>query len=109
MATRETKEQAQELLEKFQARWPNLSFRLTDESTSRYSQFGVYEVRACQDCGAEILTAAIGEDSINRCRTCKDKAARAEEEQSRQACAKSAERTRRHADFDEYSEPSRRW
>ena len=97
MASRKTRQAAQELKAKFQERHPDLIFKITDVSrtyqmsrataerwgreiiggdettaTVRDAQFKVSEVRICVDCGAEILTAAIGEIGDDRCPTCRE-------------------------------------
>ncbi len=129
MASRKTRQAAQELKAKFQERHPDLTFRVTDVSrtypmsrataerwgreiiggdettaTVRDAQFNVSEIRTCVDCGAEILTAAIGEIGDDRCLACREasKAAFAAELAARKkvSAAFSAEREWRN-DWEE--------
>lgn len=98
MASRKTRQAAEELKAKLQEQHPSLTFKITDVSrtyqmsrataerwgreivggdattaTVRDAQFNVSEIRTCVDCGAEVLTAAIGEFVIDRCQTCRGK------------------------------------
>jgi len=72
MARRETLEEAQEVKESLQTRYPELEIRITESGRWGYI---IQEVRACEDCGDEILTSAIGEIEIagDFCQECKTK------------------------------------
>lgn len=72
MATRETMQAAEELKAQFEERYPGSEIRIVDRSQPTYSQFAVLEVVKCHDCGAEILTQAIGEIGNNRCNDCRE-------------------------------------
>ena len=129
MASRTTLEKAQNLKAELQARHPRAEFRIIDDSKERHigrnaaeadgykiiedgeitvlamvTKFDVLEVRHC-DCGAEILTIAIGEHSLNECVTCRTE----RQARQKQALAESCERGRQamaaSVAFDEYSEP----
>lgn len=97
MASRSTLKKAQELKAKFEANHPNAEIRIIDRSgiarigrgvaesngfeiveddggimvTINEVRFEVLEVRHCK-CGAEILTAAIGEWGLDECQACKE-------------------------------------
>lgn len=98
MAGRQTATEAQELKRSLEQAFPTRAFRIIDNSTKRtigrgvakrngytiieddggimvkvnYTEYLVLEVRKC-DCGAEILTAAIGEDGLSECLDCRSK------------------------------------
>ncbi len=97
MATRSTQQAAQELKSEFETRYPNRQFRIEDNSgamqigkmaakrqcyeiiedgditvIAKVTRYDVLEVRHC-DCGAEILTKAIGEDGADKCRACRER------------------------------------
>lgn len=98
MATKKSLKEAQEAITRLQTRHPNATFRIVDNSktmrigrgaaarqgfeiveddggimvTAKVTAFDVYEIRYCR-CGAEVLTAAIGEDGLDECRTCRKK------------------------------------
>ena len=129
MASRTTLEKAQNLKVELQVRHPCAEFRIIDDSKERrvgrsaaeadgykiiedgeitvlamVTRFDVLEVRRCE-CGAEILTAAIGEHGLDECATCRiERQAR-----QKQALAESCERGRQamaaSVAFDEYNEP----
>jgi hypothetical protein len=95
MATRNTIQEAQELKARFETRYPARKFRVVDQSekmrvgrrvaiaegyeiledtgsamvTANCTQFAVLEIKHCE-CGAEVLTAAIGEDDFCECDSC---------------------------------------
>ena len=99
MATRNTIEAARALKAKWEREYPDRTFEIVDRSytggigrgiakqegyeiveddggctvVAKVPQFAVLEVRKCRACGAKILTAAIGEDSLTWCQTCKEK------------------------------------
>jgi hypothetical protein len=96
MATRDTLEKAQELKARWEVDFPNAEIRIINKSgimtvgrgvaemenleiiednggimvKVQMPQFEVLEVRHCE-CGAEILTAAVGEWGLNECQNCK--------------------------------------
>lgn len=96
MASRNTKAEAQDLRNEIEARFPGVDIRIVDKSAVRKvgrkiaerqgleilkddgrfmvkvfePKFEVLEVRTCR-CGAEVLTAAIGEDSLDECPACR--------------------------------------
>ena len=65
--TETVKPQVTEKLNKLQAQYPDRKFRIA------YST--IYEVRICEDCGKEILTMALTEDSARGefCSSCRAK------------------------------------
>ena len=98
MASRATLKEAEEVKEELKARYSTATFRIIDNSKtsmvgralaetkgykiveddgSRFvkaevTQFDVLEVRVCT-CGAEVLTAAIGEAGVDECQECRTK------------------------------------
>lgn len=72
MASRDTLEQAEELKQKLEATYPGLVFEIEELRQERFTQRHVLEARNCDRCGAQILTAAIGEYSVagDFCKTC---------------------------------------
>jgi hypothetical protein len=98
MATRKSLGEAQKLVAELQIRHPNAIFRIVDNSKTmrvgrgaaemqgfkvveddggimvmaEVAAFDVYEVRQCR-CGAEVLTAAIGENNLDECQICRKK------------------------------------
>jgi Tat protein secretion system quality control protein TatD with DNase activity len=99
MATRSTKEKAEELKKKLEGQFPSATFRVTDKSATRsigrkvaeregfqvvednggpmvkakVTEYLITEVRQCHDCGAEITTVAFGEYGLDECRECEEK------------------------------------
>jgi hypothetical protein len=95
MASRDTLAEATELKNKFETRYPARKFKIVDQSEkmrigrrvaiaegyeiledtgsamvmANCTQFAVLEVKHCE-CGAEVLTAAIGEDGLHECDDC---------------------------------------
>ena len=129
MASRKTLKEAESLRDEFQARHPAATFRIIDNSktmnigrvvammdgydivkddgaimvTAKVTRFDVVEVRHCS-CGAEILTAAIGENGIDECAKCKEAAHTARMSESARRCERSRHAVAEHARFDDYSE-----
>jgi len=122
MATRNTKEKAQQLKEKLEAEYPGIEIRVVDQSSTRrlgrliaeqnglgiieddgsgmvvvrMPEFAVLEVRHCQRCGAETLTAAIGEIAMtgDHCQSCEMKRHETYLHELEASCERSAERSR---------------
>jgi len=95
MASRDTKEKADELKQQLEARHPSIELRIIESHeqqrigravakrkgyeivednggimvTVNVAEFNVVEVRKCQ-CGAEITTIAIGEYGLDECADC---------------------------------------
>lgn len=129
MATRNTIQKAQELKENLEITHPTRKFRIVDQSEKmrigrkaaeaygyeiledtgnimvlvNCTEFAVLEVRKC-GCGEEVLTAAIGEDSLDECDECYR---RRQERQARvlaHGIEKSAQRAAQGDEFDRNSE-----
>jgi len=122
MATKDTLEKALQLKEKFEAQHPGIEIRIVDESSERQigrlvaeengleivrddsgimviahvPQFAILEVRHCERCGNEILTAAIGEIAVvgNLCRACEAQRHKAHLHSLEASCEREAERIR---------------
>ena len=97
MASRSTMTAATELMKKWQTEYPEASFRIIENSEIRevgralaeregytimeddgsrwvlanVTRFDILEVRHCA-CGAEILTAAVGEYGLSQCQDCSE-------------------------------------
>ena len=98
MANRDTLQEAQELKEKFEGLYPGREIRIIQKPQF----FSVLEIRHC-DCGAEVLTKAIGEDGLNECATCK--AARAQRQSAKsEASIRSAARNVAEANWRDWFE-----
>ena len=97
MASRSTRQEAEKIKAETEARHPGVEIRILDNSgtaqigrmiaeregfeilsgnditvTVRETRFEILEVRKCR-CGAEVLTAAIGESGLNECSACREK------------------------------------
>ena len=59
----------------------------------------------CRTCGAEILTAAIGEYGLDECQDCRKAREERQTVELAEGIARSRESVARHVAFDEYSEP----
>ena len=96
MASRSTMKEAKKIKSDWETKYPNRTFCIIDRSAemqigrkaaemegfeviednddwsvlAKVTQFDILEIRQC-GCGAEILTAAVGEDGLNECKDCK--------------------------------------
>jgi len=130
MATRNSKIEAEALVKDLVEQYPHRQFRILDNSASRrigravaqnagYSiiedtggpmvtaqvvEFEVLEVRHCGNCGAEVLTRAIGEDSVTHCAQCGKQHHEAHVQQLAADKAREAERVRIAVARDEWEE-----
>jgi len=119
MASRKTEKEAQELKAKWETQYPNSEIRIIDNSGVKQigrcaaeqsgfeilegnnitvkaivTSFAVLEVKQCRSCGAEVLTAAIGEIGINVCQICERKANVKHQQELNASIARSDERMR---------------
>jgi hypothetical protein len=119
MASRQTETEAQELKANFEKTYPDRTFRIINSSQERrigrgvaemkgyqiieddgsimvtvnYTEFQVLEVRKCV-CGAEVLTAAVGEDGLNECPSCKAERKSRQEQDGTERANRSAAKVR---------------
>ena len=108
MASRKSLKEAQELKEKWEAEYPNAKFKIIDDSMTRTiggkviesPQFNILEARQC-GCGGEILTAAVGEASLDECKECKAKRLARQKQELEASIGRQA---RRMADWDAMDE-----
>jgi len=117
MATRNSRQEAEQLIASLD---PSRQYRILDNSVSRrigravaqrqgytvvedtggpmvtaqVTEFEVLEVRHCADCGAEVLTRAIGEDYIVECANCEKRNHEAHKHALAADKAREAERVR---------------
>ena len=111
MASRTTLKKAQVLKEKWEAEYPNAKFRIIDNSMTRTiggkviesPHFNILEVRVC-GCGGEILTAAVGEASLDECKECKAKRLARQEQELEASTARQAQRMADWDAMDEWEE-----
>lgn len=68
MASRNSMKEAQELKMTFETNYPNAEIRIVENG----ARFDILEVRECDDCETEILTAAIGEWGVDECFDCRE-------------------------------------
>lgn len=129
MASRTTLEKAQNLKVELEVRHPHAQFRIIDNSKKRHvgreaaeadgykiiedgeimvlamvTRFDVLEVRHC-DCGAEILTVAIGEHGLDECTTCRTERQTRQKQALAERCERGHQAIAASVAFDEYSEP----
>ena len=97
MASRNTLQEAQEVKAGMESRHPGIEIRIVDTGT----RFNIMEVRKCADCGSEILTAAIGQLTSNKCRTCCEKKRVKQEKKLQANIKREAERLAWADNFDE--------
>lgn len=127
MASRSTLQKAQEVKAEIESRHPGIKIRITDESgvhqmgravaerkgfeivednggcmvTVKETYFDISEVRICTGCGVEILTAAIGEDTLNECTTCRERRLEKQEKELQASIERSRQRMDWAESFDE--------
>ncbi len=91
MAHRKTQQEAEELKVEFEQNYPSCQIAITPHARGG---FMVREVRECEECKREILTAAIGEIEMggNFCQSCKIKVyAQRRQERESEAAIRNAE------------------
>lgn len=128
MASRTNLREAQELKAEWQTRHPGARFRIVDNSETmmvgkavaerhgyeiiedgrirvlaKVTRFDVLEIRQCE-CGAEILTAAIGEISLNECKECKTKRQTRQAQELEESIRREAQRLADWDAMDEWEE-----
>jgi DNA-directed RNA polymerase subunit RPC12/RpoP len=127
MATRNSKHAAEELKTKWEAEYPGSEFVIIDRSgiqmigkfvaeengyeiiegngprvKAKVTEFEVLEVKHCHNCGAEVLSAAIGEASSYECVECRNKLAAERHSRSEEAKERSRQSVAAHAAFDDF-------
>lgn len=128
MASRITLQEAQNLKAELQVRHSHAEFRIVDNSNERrigrkaaeakgyqiiedgritvlamVTRFDVLEIRRCQ-CGAEILTAAIGELGLDECPACQTKRQARFQKELKESCQRNADHMAAWDAMDEWEE-----
>lgn len=99
MATRATLIEAQELKAQLEAKY-NLKLKIV---SNIFGEFDVLEIKVCR-CGAEVLSAAIGEDDFTQCNECYRRREARQAQVLERGIENSAQRVAEHVAFDENSE-----
>lgn len=133
MASRADREVAEKLKAQYQNEYPNREFRVLDKSSTRkvgrviaerkgftvieddggpmvtaqVAAFDVLEIRKCADCGSEVLSAAIGEDSAAVCTHCRTARRERKEKRSRRRQTTSRQQVAESRARDRWEEPNR--
>ena len=131
MATRGTRQEAQEVKEGLETRYPNRQICIVERSDERrigkpaavaqgleiiedddyidvakVTWFDILEARQCSRCGGEYLTAAIGEDDpLGECKDCRAGRKARREAGNRERATASLAMVKAHEAFDEHEEP----
>ena len=99
MASRDTREEAEELKTQFEEWFPGHKIVIRE----RANAYDVLEERICETCGSEFTTMAVGEYNPSRCHDCEESAGARRASVGRNAEREGREQVARHMAFDEYS------
>lgn len=126
MASRSTRQEAEKIKAETESSHPGVEIRILDKSgmtqmgrmiaeregfeilggnditvTVMETRFEILEVRKCR-CGAEILTAAIGESGLDECTDCREKRQQRQKREGRARAGRKANAREESQKFDNF-------